>query len=82
MIKKAVDFKTYKHVLGMSFNEFNRWTLALYKAAWQDGYKDKTDEYGENPLVLDEAQLYDLLRTVDGIGDKTANKIVERFYCD
>lgn len=74
-MKKAVDFSTYKHLQKMSFNDMNRWVTSIYKSGYADGYS----EFGDNPLVLDEDSLHDLLVSVPGIGNTLANKIVQRF---
>lgn len=79
MSRKPADFSTYKSVLKMSFNQFNRWVASLYGSGYQDGYDEGGKEFGDNPLILDEDSLYDLLLTVPGVGERIANRIVDRF---
>lgn len=74
-MKKAVDFSTYKRLQKMSFNDVNRWVTSIYKS----GYADGCSEFGDNPLVLDEDSLHDLLVSIPGIGNTLADKIVQRF---
>lgn len=50
----------------------------MYKSGYVDGADEESSKYGDNPIVLDEDSLYDILITVPGIGEKLANKIVER----
>lgn len=77
-MKKVADFNTYKHLQKMSFADFNRWVISVYKSGYVDGADEESNKYGENPIVLDEDSLYDILITVPGIGEKLANKIVEK----
>ena len=78
-MRKVADFSTYKSLRSMSYNQFNRWVQSVYATAYQDGYDEGGKEFGNTPLVLDEDSLYELLISVPGIGDKMANKIVDRF---
>ena len=78
-MRKVADFSTYQSLRSMSYNQFNRWVRSVYTTAYQDGYDDGGKEFGDTPLVLDEDSLYELLISVPGIGDKMANKIVDRF---
>lgn len=78
-MRKVADFRTYKSLRSMSFNQFNRWVRSLYATAYQDGYDDGGKEFGDTPLVLDEDSLYELLISVPGVGNKIANKIVDRY---
>lgn len=38
----------------------------------------ESEKYSENPLILDEDSLYDILVSVPGVGNKLANKIIDR----
>lgn len=77
-MKKVADFSTYKHLQKMSFADFNRWVISVYKSGYADGADTESKKYGENPLVLDEDSLYDILISVPGVGNKLANKIIDR----
>lgn len=78
-MRKAADFSTYQSLQSMSYNQFNRWVRSVYATAYQDGYDEGSKEFGDTPLVLDEDSLYGLLVSVPGVGNKMANKIVDRF---
>lgn len=78
-MRKVADFNTYRSLRSMSYNQFNRWIQSVYATAYQDGYDEGGKEFGYTPLVLDEDSLYELLVSVPGVGNKTANKIVDRF---
>lgn len=60
---KCLDFKTYKDLKKVSFNDMNRFTVELYKNGFEDGCEAtiKTLET-------------DLLK-IKGIGKKTVSKI-------
>ena len=77
-MRKVADFNTYKHLQKMSFADFNRWVISVYKSGYVDGADEESDKYGKNPLILNEDSLYDILITVPGIGEKLADKIIER----
>lgn len=77
-MKKVADFSTYKHLQKMSFADFNRWVISVYKSGYADRADEESEKYGDNPLILDEYSLYSILITVPGIGEKLANKIIER----
>lgn len=77
-MKKVADFSTYKHLQKMSFADFNRWVISVYKSGYADGADTESEKYGKNPLVLDEDSLYDILVSVPGVGNKLANKIIDR----
>lgn len=77
-MKKVADFSTYKHLQKMSFADFNRWVISVYQSGYADGADKESEKYGDNSLVLDEDSLYDILITVPGIGEKLANKIIDR----
>ena len=78
-MRKVADFSTYRSLRSMSYNQFNRWIQSVYATAYQDGYDEGGKEFGDTPLVLDEDSLYELLVSVPGVGNKMANKIVDRF---
>lgn len=77
-MRKVADFNTYKHLQKMSFADFNRWVISVYKSGHADGVDEESEKYGKDPLILNEDSLYDILITVPGIGEKLADKIIER----
>jgi DNA uptake protein ComE-like DNA-binding protein len=77
-MRKVADFSTYKHLQKMSFADFNRWVISVYKSGYADGADEESKKYEDNSLTLNEDSLYDILITVPGIGEKLANKIIER----
>ncbi len=77
-MRKVADFNTYKRLQKMSFADFNRWVISVYKSGHADGVDEESEKYGDNPLLLNEDSLYDILITVPGIGEKLANKVIER----
>ena len=77
-MKKVADFSTYKHLQKMSFADFNRWVISVYKSGYADGSDEESEKYGDHPLILNEDSLYDILITVPGIGEKLADKVIER----
>lgn len=80
-MKKVADFKTYQLVKKLSFNDFNRWIVALYGSAYDDG---KADASNTNTLLdecvstLTEDRLMEILLSVKGIGKNRAREVVEK----
>ena len=74
-MKKAVDFNTYKHLQKMSFADFNRWVTSIYMSGVQDGLKEGEKEL-EECYVFTPEELTSFLQTIPGIGQATAEKIV------
>lgn len=84
-MRKVADFKTFKTLKNMSFNDFNRWVISVYQSGYKDGADEEAEKYGDNPTVFDEDTLYEFLLTVPGVGEKTASRIVNTMierYCD
>ena len=89
-MKKALDFNTYKHLRKMSFNDMNRWIRKFWDTAYQTGI----DEAVENGVVevteqepkipenlttmISNDDLFDLLVSIKGIGEKRANEIMDK----
>lgn len=75
-MKKIADFSTYKHLRKMSFTDFNGWVTSIYMSGVQDGLKEGEKELEECSVFTPE-ELTSFLQTVPGIGQKTAEKIVD-----
>ena len=50
-MKKLADFNTFKALKRMSFNDFNRWVIEFYHAAFEDGLRETLDWYKNNQLI-------------------------------
>ena len=72
---KAASFSTFKKVQKMSLNQFNRWAESVYKHGVQDGI-DFIEE--ETVAELTEDDLYNILLSVKGIGQKRADEVMRR----
>lgn len=76
---KPVDFATYKRVQKMTYNDFNRWVISVYNSALQNGIN-----ITQNDIVaeLTEDRLYDLIRSVKGIGENRTIEIVNKILAE
>lgn len=75
-MKKAITFKEFKAVQRMPLNTFNRWVSSIYMSGVQDGLKEGEKELDEcYTFTTDELTTF--LQTIPGIGQKTAEKIVD-----
>ena len=82
-MKKPADFNTYKSLRRMSFNDFNRWIRVFYESAYNDGVEDAMKR--ESLIVTDALEvaiedddLFDLLMSIKGIGEKKATEIMSK----
>ena len=80
---KPINFKTYKELQKMSFNQACRWVKALYEAAYNDGAQSSTTvvhtiEPSDCTTVIENNDLYDLLLSVDGVDEKIADAIMAK----
>lgn len=78
---KAASFGIYQRVHKMSYNDFCFFITHVYKAAYEEGLRDGEAEYGAGE-VYDEDRLKKLLISVPGIGEKRANRIINKFMED
>ena len=72
---KPASFTTFKKVQKMSLNQFNRWAESVYKHGAQDAI-----DYIEEQTVAElyEDDLYAVLLSVKGIGEKRANEVMSK----
>lgn len=93
-MKKALDFNTYKRLKKMSFNDMNRWIRSFWNAAYHSGIddavengvvevKEQTPEsvsvFPDNlDVAICDEDLFDLLVSVNGIGEKRAVEIMNK----
>lgn len=77
-MRKVLDFRTYKNLRNMSFNDMNRWATSVYLSGFQDGQED----IKEGAVIMDEDQLLQALTSVKGIGQKRAAEAVRRITGD
>ena len=85
-MKKVADFGVYKSLKNMSFNDFNRWIIAYYQAAFEDGKEAGIEEtekrYREEAEVYTFEELRDLLTTVRGISPRIADIAMDTIMPD
>lgn len=72
---KPVSFATMKKLQRMSLNEFNRWIEVVYKQGAQDGI-DFVEK--ETIAEIQENDLYHILLSVKGIGEKRALAVMKK----
>lgn len=78
-MNKVADFKTYKRVQKLSFNDFNRWVVALYGSGYDNGKEEASAELlDECVSALTEDRLMEILLSVKGIGVNRAKEAVEK----
>lgn len=72
---KPVSFSELKKLRKMTLNDFNRWITVLYECGFNDGI-----EKSEEGLIseVDEEQLFGILISVKGIGEKRAREAVDK----
>lgn len=72
---KPIDFTTYKKIQKMSLNTFNHWLMDLCSTVYDDGV-----DYAISDTVaaITEDRLLEILLSVNGIGKKRANEILEK----
>ena len=87
---KPLDFNTYKRLRKMSFNDLNRWLRSFWDTAYQTGVDDAVDngvvkvDEGEPKIpenmttAISNDDLFDLLLSIKGIGEKRANEILDK----
>lgn len=72
---KPIDFATYRSVQKMSYNGFNRFAVSMYNSGLQDGINIVRDDVAAE---LTDDRLYDIIRSVKGIGEKRAREVVDK----
>lgn len=78
---KPVGFHDFQKVRRMSLNDFNRWVVSIYQAAYAEGLRAGEEEYGDG-VVYDENRIRELALSVPGIGGKRAEELVRAFVAD
>ena len=76
-MKKYADFKTFKRVKQMSLNDFNRWVMELYRAAFEDGLKEGEEEWDECVAAMTEDRMLEVFMSVRGIGPVRAQRLLD-----
>lgn len=73
---KVASFSDYKQVRKMSFNDFNRWVVALYQAAYEDGLNEQSSS-DDVAAILTEDRLREILLSIKGVGEKRVEQIID-----
>ena len=85
-MKKVADFNTFKRLKSMSFNDFNRWAVAFYQAAYEDGKEagkqETEDRFNNEAELYTFEELYDLLVSIKGISPRLASEAMDRIVPD
>lgn len=75
----------YRHFRNMSYQELVLYLMRFYKIAYQDGMEDQLKQIEKDQkemLKLDDEELYRILLEIPGIGEKRAEKILDRLFCE
>lgn len=78
-MKKPLDFRTYQVIRKMSFNDMNRWITSIYSSALQEGINTTNDDV---VAELTEDRLYEIIKSVKGIGEKRAKEATEKILAE
>ena len=76
-MKKLADFNTFKALKRMSFNDFNRWVIEFYHAAFEDGLKEGEEEWNECVAAMTEDRMLEVFMSVRGIGPVRAQRLLD-----
>lgn len=71
---KPLNFGNYQAMKRYSFNQMNQWATSVYMSGFEDG-QDSMPRI----LEFDRDTMTEFLLGIDGIGKKTAEKIVQAF---
>lgn len=71
---KPLNFGNYQAMKRYSFNQMNQWATSVYMSGFEDG-QDSMPRI----LEFDKDTMTEFLQGIDGIGKKTAEKIVQAF---
>lgn len=74
---KPVNMATFNKLRKLSLNDFNRWVAEFYKNAFADGVRSAQSVADEVIAELPEDVLLEAVKSVPGIGEKRAAKVVE-----
>ena len=75
-MKKLADFNTFKALKRMSFNDFNRWVIEFYHAAFEDGLREGEEEWDECVAAMTEDRMLKVFMSVRGIGPVRAKALL------
>jgi hypothetical protein len=70
---KPLNFGQYQQMKRFSFNQMNAWAVSVYQSGYEDGQEDGTETV---VLDFDEQTMREFLTSINGISDKTAEKII------
>lgn len=71
---KPLNFGNYQAMKRYSYNQMNAWAVSVYQSGFEDG-----QESMPQILEFDKDTMEEFLLGIDGIGEKTAEKIVKAF---
>lgn len=74
---KPVNMATFNKLRKLSLNDFNRWVAEFYRSAFTDGVRSAQSVADEVIAELPEDVLLEAVKSVSGIGEKRAAKVVE-----
>ena len=78
-MKKPVNFSDYTKVQKLSFNEFNKWVIEIYKSGFTDGYQECADSSNECLLAeVNDSRMMEILLSVKGIGKNRAEQVMKK----
>ena len=76
---KPVDFNTYKRIVKMPLNQFNRWLTEFWKDAYSQGLREGESEF-DGDIIIPSDEFEEMLVRVKGIGRKRAEQIMDLIY--
>ena len=71
---KPLNFGTFQAMKRYSYNQMNAWAVSVYQSGFEDG-----QESMPRILEFDKDTMAEFLLGIDGIGEKTVQKIVQAF---
>lgn len=71
---KPLNFGNFQAMKRYSYNQMNAWAVSVYQSGFEDG-----QESMPQILEFDKNTMEEFLLGIDGIGEKTAEKIVRAF---
>ena len=71
---KPLNFGNFQAMKRYSYNQMNAWAVSVYQSGFEDG-----QESMPRILEYDKDTMEEFLLKIDGIGEKTAQRIVNAF---
>ena len=71
---KPLNFGNFQAMKRYSYNQMNAWAVSVYQSGFEDG-----QESMPRILEFDKDSMEEFLLSIDGVGKKTAEKIVQAF---